>query len=396
MSDGRRRRAARRRARDASRSRSTASTRQRPEGHQRARGRATPLGIDISYFCYHPGLSSPAVCRQCLVDVEGQPKLVPTCYTPVADKHGRASPTVAAGVDVARSRCSSSRCSTTRSTARSATRPASARCRSSTSTGTPSSRATTAARCTSPRSSTSGRTSCSTPSAASCARAASASATRSRRQHQLEMAHRGDHEVLTTAPGQQLDNPYSLNTVDVCPVGALTAKDFRFTMRAWELVRDAVGVHRLRHRLQHRGPPRAAARSGASCRAHNPDGQQVLDVRRGPLHLQGASTSERLAAPRVDGVARRLGPRARRAAQAAARARSTPTPATVGVVLLGAGHQRGQLRCSARLAIEHLGVGKVYLAGARQGWRDDILLSADVNPNTAGAIAIGAGRLQAR
>jgi NADH-quinone oxidoreductase subunit G len=53
--------------------------------------------------------------------------------------------------------------------------------------------------------------------------------------HQLEMANRGDHEVLTTAPGQLLDNPYSLNTVDVCPVGALTAKDFRFTMRAWEL-----------------------------------------------------------------------------------------------------------------------------------------------------------------
>ena len=42
-------------------------------------------GVDVSYFCYHPGLSSPAVCRQCLVDVKGQPKLVPSCYTPVAD-----------------------------------------------------------------------------------------------------------------------------------------------------------------------------------------------------------------------------------------------------------------------------------------------------------------------
>src|SRR5262249_51176207 len=54
-------------------------------------------------------------------------------------------------------------------------------------------------------------------------------------QHQLEMAWRGDREQLTVAPGQVLDNPYSLNTVDVCPVGALTSKDFRFTMRAWEL-----------------------------------------------------------------------------------------------------------------------------------------------------------------
>src|SRR4030095_175398 len=55
------------------------------------------------------------------------------------------------------------------------------------------------------------------------------------RQPQLQMAFRGDREQLTCAPGQQLDNPYSLNTVDVCPVGALTSKDFRFAMRAWEL-----------------------------------------------------------------------------------------------------------------------------------------------------------------
>src|ERR1044071_3363849 len=46
---------------------------------------AATVGIPISYFCYHPGLSSPAVCRQCLVEVKGQPKLVPSCYTPVAD-----------------------------------------------------------------------------------------------------------------------------------------------------------------------------------------------------------------------------------------------------------------------------------------------------------------------
>src|SRR5260370_22078209 len=58
-------------------------------------------------------------------------------------------------------------------------------------------------------------------------------------EHQLEMAWRGDREQITTAPGHQLDNPYSLNTVDVCPVGALTSKDFRFAMRAWELYTTA-------------------------------------------------------------------------------------------------------------------------------------------------------------
>ena len=40
---------------------------------------ARTIGTSISYFCYHPGLSSPAVCRQCLVEVKGQPKLAPSC-----------------------------------------------------------------------------------------------------------------------------------------------------------------------------------------------------------------------------------------------------------------------------------------------------------------------------
>src|SRR5512147_1733786 len=44
------------------------------------------VGAKIPYFCYHKGLSSPAVCRQCLVDVKGAPKPVPSCYTAVADK----------------------------------------------------------------------------------------------------------------------------------------------------------------------------------------------------------------------------------------------------------------------------------------------------------------------
>ena len=36
---------------------------------------AKSIGIEVSAFCYHPGLAVVAVCRQCLVNVEGQPKL---------------------------------------------------------------------------------------------------------------------------------------------------------------------------------------------------------------------------------------------------------------------------------------------------------------------------------
>ena len=52
---------------------------------------------------------------------------------------------------------------------------------------------------------------------------------------QLTFTERGDHVELTTFPGEVLDNPYSMNTIDICPVGALTSRDFRFKARVWEM-----------------------------------------------------------------------------------------------------------------------------------------------------------------
>ncbi len=46
---------------------------------------------------------------------------------------------------------------------------------------------------------------------------------------------RGSYSTLTCYPGKELANNYSLNTVDICPVGALTSTDFRFKMRVWFL-----------------------------------------------------------------------------------------------------------------------------------------------------------------
>ena len=51
----------------------------------------------------------------------------------------------------------------------------------------------------------------------------------------LGFADRGSHSALTRYPGKAFDNNYTLNTVDICPVGALTSKDFRFQMRVWFL-----------------------------------------------------------------------------------------------------------------------------------------------------------------
>ena len=47
---------------------------------------AEQLGDRIPHYCYHPGLSAPAQCRLCLVEVEGAPKLQPSCVTEVRDE----------------------------------------------------------------------------------------------------------------------------------------------------------------------------------------------------------------------------------------------------------------------------------------------------------------------
>ena len=51
----------------------------------------------------------------------------------------------------------------------------------------------------------------------------------------LGFVDRGSYSTLTCFPGKELSNNYSLNTVDICPVGALTSSDFRFKMRVWFL-----------------------------------------------------------------------------------------------------------------------------------------------------------------
>jgi len=52
---------------------------------------------------------------------------------------------------------------------------------------------------------------------------------------ELTFIKRGDRVTIVTYPGEEMDNPYSLNTTDICPVGALTNRDFRFRARVWDM-----------------------------------------------------------------------------------------------------------------------------------------------------------------
>lgn len=51
----------------------------------------------------------------------------------------------------------------------------------------------------------------------------------------LSFVNRGDRVTIKLAEGEMFDNPYSMNVIDLCPVGALTSKDFRFKARVWDM-----------------------------------------------------------------------------------------------------------------------------------------------------------------
>ena len=52
---------------------------------------------------------------------------------------------------------------------------------------------------------------------------------------ELTVLNRGDDSTIALFPGKTLDNPLSANINDICPVGALTDRDFRFKVRVWNL-----------------------------------------------------------------------------------------------------------------------------------------------------------------
>jgi NADH-quinone oxidoreductase subunit G len=51
----------------------------------------------------------------------------------------------------------------------------------------------------------------------------------------LTFVNRGDHVTIELTGGEKFDNPYSMNVIEICPVGALTSRDFRFKSRVWDM-----------------------------------------------------------------------------------------------------------------------------------------------------------------
>src|SRR6202162_1615118 len=197
----------------------------------------------------------------------------------------------------------------------------------------------------------------------------------------LGFVDRGSHTVLTAHPGKRLENNYSLNTVDLCPVGALTSSDFRFKMRVWFLKETksfctscATGCNTIigtREDVIYRQTPREndAVNSDWMC-----------DY--GRLNFAYLESENRLLEPQIRSEGNLI-------------AVDWPTAIAEAALQLKqfAGHEIGII-ASGRMTNEELwltsplakslGVQWIDIV-PRRGSSDNILLSKDRNPNTNGA-----------
>ncbi|MDQ6861725.1 MAG: molybdopterin-dependent oxidoreductase [Verrucomicrobiota bacterium] len=195
---------------------------------------------------------------------------------------------------------------------------------------------------------------------------------------------RGSHTVLTAHPGKRLENNYSLNTVDICPVGALTSSDFRFKMRVWFLketksfcTKCATGCNTVigtRENVIYRQTPREndAVNSTWMC-----------DY--GRLKFDYLQSEKRLLEPKIyDGT--RLAPTDWKTAIQHAAAQLKHFQGWEVAIIASGRMTNEELFLTSRLA-KAIGVQLIDIV-PHVGEGDDILLSPDRNPNTNGARAI--------
>ena len=194
----------------------------------------------------------------------------------------------------------------------------------------------------------------------------------------LGFVDRGSYSTLTCYPGKQLENNYSLNTVDICPVGALTSRDFRFKMRVWFLketpsicTESSVGVNTL-----------VASREGKIYRITPRRNDEVNDT--------WMSDSGRVIYKEVEDE-NRLTRYSSKGAFCPADAAHQQIHSYLGsekIAFVGSGTcSVEELYLFNRLSRATRSVGNYLLGHTQEG--DELLISNDANPNTRGALGVG-------
>lgn len=215
---------------------------------------------------------------------------------------------------------------------------------------------------------------------------------------ELGIFNRGDHSEIGLFPGKVLDNPYSGNVVDICPVGALTDRDFRFRVRVWYLDRTrsvCPGCSRGCNIEIHTNTRRPHQSKGARVARLKP--RFNAEVNRWWLCDEGRYGHGFIDAPDrlLDPALREDGYRPRRWEEVlpvlAERLRGY-RPEECGV-LLSPQLANEELYLARRLFAETLGWPHLdfRVPPRAPGYEDDFLIKADKNPNSRGAELIGLG-----
>jgi NADH-quinone oxidoreductase subunit G len=195
---------------------------------------------------------------------------------------------------------------------------------------------------------------------------------------------RGSYSTLTCYPGRKLENNYSLNTVDICPVGALTSTDFRFKMRVWFLKQtpsidpeSSVGVN-----------TEVWSREGQIYRITPRQNDAVNDTwmaDSGRVLYKQVKSTDRILAPSINGAAT--------TPDLVLKAAGDLLKAFNGMLKAGAIAVVGSGRSSVEEQFLTKKLAEVLKASvslvSRVGQGDGILVSADRNPNVRGALVTG-------
>ncbi|OFX18905.1 MAG: ferredoxin [Anaeromyxobacter sp. RBG_16_69_14] len=202
------------------------------------------------------------------------------------------------------------------------------------------------------------------------------------KQPQLGVAMRGSRSTISAFPGQPLDSKYAGNTVDICPVGALTSTDFRFRGRVWFMSSArsictgcSRGCNTLLDYLKdttYRYRPRE----------NDAVNQEWMcdDGRRSYKYL---NNDRLLVAREGRGAARRDLPASAAAAAAGATLKEHSAQGSLAALFSPLASVE-DLLAAALVATEGLGLAEVFVGGRPDGWQDDFLKRADENPNRKG------------
>jgi len=199
---------------------------------------------------------------------------------------------------------------------------------------------------------------------------------------ELGVFNRGDESLLELFPGSELDNPYSMNVADICPVGALTTRDFRFKIRVW-FTDDVESVCNQCSR----GCNIVASRSNNKIYRFVPRRNDAVNdtwmCDHGRMSYK-LNAQGRLAAPRVDGRESSYTDAVKRAAELLAATRAERGK-IVGVASVFASNED---LAAFRDLLAKLGAGPARFSVPR-GESDAILIEAEKAPNAAGCRALG-------